>query len=180
MRLLLQSAVVPATLLAGMALPLASAFAADQPAAPACTVRAEPTGALAPWSRTAPFTAAGAPHQLPAAALPIGRAVDLVLQPTPRVRFRVQPEKPGGPVTYGGMIVFNVHQAGTYRVALGSGAWVDMVSGSRTIASIAHGHGPACTTVRKIVDFPLTAGRYTLQIGGSATQRIQAMLVSVR
>jgi len=177
-RRLLQQAVALTALWPATA--LAPALAAEQSeAAPACTVRAEPTGVLAPWSRTIPFGSAATPSQLPAAALPIDRAVDLVLQPTPRVRFRVQPEKPGGPVTYGGMIAINVHQAGTYRVALGSGAWIDMVSDSAAIPSTAHGHGPACTTVRKIVDFPLTAGRYTVQIGGNATQRIQAMVVRV-
>jgi hypothetical protein len=154
-----------------------SALAPPPPVAPSCTVRAEPTGPLAPWSHPIPFSPAADIRQLPAAALPIGRAVDLALIPTPQVHFRVRSEKPGGPVTYGGMIMFNVRQAGTYRVALGSGAWIDMVSGSNAVASVSHGHGPACSTIHKMVDFPLMPGRYTLQIGGNTAQRTKVLVV---
>ena len=64
--------------------------------------------------------------------------------------------------------------AGTYRVALSSGAWIDLVRDGEPVASTAHGHGPNCTGVRKMVDFPLTPGRYTLQLGanGEAEMRV--------
>ncbi len=52
-------------------------------------------------------------------------------------------------------------------MALGSGAWIDILKGGKAVASTAHGHGPDCTGIRKMVDFPLTPGRYTLQIAAN-------------
>ena len=78
--------------------------------------------------------------------------------------------------SHGGLVGFSVTEAGTYRVALGSGAWIDVVRGGKAAASTAHGHGPACSGVRKTVDFPLTPGRYILQIAGNGTPSIAVMV----
>ncbi|ABE63535.1 hypothetical protein Nham_2757 [Nitrobacter hamburgensis X14] len=64
-------------------------------------------------------------------------------------------------------MLIDVREAGTYRVALDSAAWIDLVRGRQAVISIAHGHGPACTGIRKIVDFPLAPGLYTLQIAAN-------------
>nr|WP_179220809.1 hypothetical protein [Sphingomonas laterariae] len=41
---------------------------------------------------------------------------------------------------------------------------------------IATAHGPACSGVRKMVDFRLKAGRHVLQIAGSASPAIALMV----
>ena len=69
---------------------------------------------------------------------------------------------------------------GTYRVALGAGAWVDMLRDGKAIASTAHGHGPACSGIRKIVDFPLTPGSYVLQLAGSPDANIPVLVAMKR
>ncbi|KQS04257.1 hypothetical protein ASG11_08335 [Sphingomonas sp. Leaf357] len=82
--------------------------------------------------------------------------------------------KRGGTAT---ALSFTVAKAGVYQVGLASGAWVDVVSGGTALASAGHGHGPNCTGLRKIVDFKLASGRYTLQLSGIKTPTIKVMIV---
>ncbi|MET4897847.1 homogentisate 1,2-dioxygenase [Sphingomonadaceae bacterium jetA1] len=159
-----------------LAIAPASAIHAQQPG-PAC-----PAGAttlppeLGGWAARRPVRAAGNASGLGAATLVIGSAVDATLQPTGRVAYVIRPEKPGGSVSHGGLFSFRIERAGTYRVALGSGAWIDILRGRTMVASTAHGHGPDCSGIRKMVDFPLTPGRYTLQIAANATPDIALMV----
>jgi len=51
-----------------------------------------------------------------------------------------------------------------------------VVSGGKAAASVAHSHGPDCSGVRKMVDFPLTPGTYTLQIAGSRQRAITVLV----
>ena len=66
-----------------------------------------------------------------------------------------------------GLVRLDVAEAGTYRVAMGSAGWLDLVRSGEVAVSIAHGRGPDCTGIRKLVDFQLTPGRYTLQIAAN-------------
>src|SRR3546814_2325418 len=58
------------------------------------------------------------------------------------------------------LVPIEIATAGTYRVALSEGAWVDMVRDGTSLPSVAHGHGPRCSGIHKIVDFKLAPGRY--------------------
>jgi hypothetical protein len=131
---------------------------------------------LAAWSSRRPVAAAGNASELSAAALGPGIAVDATLRSTSEIRYVRQPEKPGGSVSYGGLFRFTVEQAGTYRVALGSGAWIDVLKGGKTVTSTAHGHGPDCSGIRKMVDFPLEPGRYTLQIAANGAPTLPLLI----
>lgn len=131
---------------------------------------------LAGWSSRRPITAAREASGLGTATLGIGSAVDATLKSTSEVRYVMRPEKPGGSVSYGGLFAFTVEQAGTYRVALGSGAWIDVLKGRSAVTSTAHGHGPDCSGIRKMVDFPLTRGRYTLQIAANGEPAVSLMI----
>jgi hypothetical protein len=67
---------------------------------------------------------------------------------------------------------------GTYRVVLGSRAWIDLVTARGTpVPSAAHSMGPACTGIRKMVDFALGAGSYTIQLSGNAEQAISVLVI---
>jgi hypothetical protein len=101
------------------------------------------------------------------AILPIGQAARLKLLQTTDVRYPLRPAKPSVAASYGGMVEIDVQEAGTYRVALGSAAWIDLVHDRQAVTSSAHSHGPDCTGIRKIVDFPLAPGRYTLQVSAN-------------
>jgi hypothetical protein len=165
-----------------MLLALAAPSAAQQegPAAHDCpaTPAALPPE-LASWDARTPATAGTQPDQLDGATLTIGRAVDATLARTPDVHYTIRPEQPGGSVSYGGIFAFTVTDAGTYRVALGSGAWIDVVKDGETVTSIAHGHGPDCSTVRKMVDFPFAPGSYTLQIAASGQEQLPLLVTRV-
>lgn len=66
-------------------------------------------------------------------------------------------------------------RAGTYRVALGAPAWIDLLADGEPLASTGHGHGPACTGVAKTVDFRLQPGRYVLQLSGASQAETTVM-----
>jgi hypothetical protein len=155
----------------------APALAQMEPPAPAdCTAPASPPAEMARWAGRTPLTAASGAGQLSNAALAIGQAVDAALTSTADMRYVVRPEKPGGSVSYGGLFGFTIAAAGTYRIAIGSGAWIDVLKGGKAVESSAHGHGPACTGIRKMVDFPLQPGRYVLQIAANGSPTLPLLL----
>lgn len=122
---------------------------------------------LSGWNERQPLEAGKRENRLASATLEIGKGVDARLARTSEVRYPVRPEKPGGSVSYGGLFTFVVDQPGTYRVALGSGAWVDVLRDKAVIQSATFGRGPECTGVRKMVNFALEPGRYTLMIAAN-------------
>lgn len=132
---------------------------------------------LSGWMARTTILAAASDAGLARTMLVSGAAVDATLLPTNAVHYRVRPEKPGSSVSYGGLFAFNVSEAGTYRVALGSGAWIDVLRGEMPVLSTAHGHGPDCSGIRKMVDFALKPGRYVLQIAASGSPKIAMMVV---
>jgi hypothetical protein len=166
-----------------MLLAVLLALAATQVAAPMHDAEACPTGLTAlpagmeSWSR--PSATKAGTNAASATKLTIGTAVAANLMPTPKVTYAMRPEKPGGSVSSGGVFQFTVDAPGRYRVALGSGAWVDVLSGTTPAISVAHGHGPACSTIRKMVDFDLQPGRYLLQIAGNGTPTLPLMVARV-
>lgn len=100
----------------------------------------------------------------------------LSLLPTPKVSYPVRPEKPGGTVSYGGIVRFTVAEEGAWRVALGSGAWIDVIRDGKASPSIAHGRGPDCTGIRKMVDYRLSPGTYVLQIAANGSDTVTLMV----
>jgi hypothetical protein len=41
----------------------------------------------------------------------------------------------------------------------------------------AHGHGPACASIRKIVDFALSPARYDVRLSGTTAASISLLVV---
>lgn len=162
----------------GIAMIIAAPASAQMEAsAPAdCTATAALPAEMAGWARRSPLAAADSAKRLSRATLSIGQGIDAALRPTGDVRYAVRPEKPGGSVSHGGLFGFTIAEAGTYRVAIGSAAWIDVLKDGATATSSAHGHGPACTGIRKMVDFPLTPGRYVLQIAANGSPTLPLLL----
>ncbi|WP_233151205.1 homogentisate 1,2-dioxygenase [Sphingomonas mollis] len=159
----------------GMAIALVAALQAnaarDIHAAPCVAGRStDPAG----WSTASPVAAAASDGAAP--ALPIGASRQASLLPAAQIAYRVAPAKRGSDDSRGGLFAFTVPAGGRYRVALGSGAWIDVVSDGKAVDSVAHGHGPACSGVRKMVDFDLRPGRYLLQIAGSDAASLRLMV----
>lgn len=149
-------------------------------AAPVCPQDAEPLpAALSRWADREPLAAVTGEASLGDAVLAPGAAVDLALADTPAVRYVLRPSHPGGSVSHGGMLAFKVDRPGTYRVAIGSGAWIDVVKGGAALESIAHGHGPNCSGIRKMVDFSLQPGVYVLQVAGNGDAHLPLMIAKL-
>lgn len=159
---------------------LPSAVAHAQPAAqPTCAIKASPPADMASWAAPQKMEAAGDSKAAARRALAAGQAVTLALLPTPKVAYPLRPNKPGGSVSYGGIVRFRVDQPGTWRVALGSGAWIDVIKDGVARASTAHGHGPDCTGIRKMVDFTLEAGDYLLQVAANGDPDVTLLVTRI-
>lgn len=151
------------------------AFAQDPATDPGCmTVRPAFPAGFGGWSVRTPLTAGASTRSAP--VLVIGRGVDLRLTGAERTTPAAAPQKPTEPGATAGLALFQVTRAGTYRIALGSAAWIDVVRSGKPVASAAHGHGPACTGIRKIVDFRLTPGRYVLQLTGTQAPSVPVLI----
>ena len=147
------------------------------PAAPCPATPAPLPADLAGWATMTPLTASPGPK--PTAMLSIGTGARVTLLPAAAVTYAATMKHPGTPGSFGGNLVFIVASAGRYRVALGSGAWIDVVQGTTARPSTNHGKGPACTGVRKMVDFDLTPGTYTLQIAGNDAAMLGVMVAKL-
>ncbi|GHC87118.1 homogentisate 1,2-dioxygenase [Novosphingobium pokkalii] len=170
-----------ASALAALASPLAGAAIAQQPAAmaaPACPATPEPLPpAFAAWPNATTLTSASDRPGLAAAKVAPGEAETLELHPAAEMHYALAPAKPAAAGSFGGMAALHVTAPGTYRVALSSGAWVDLLGNGQFLPSAGHGHGPACSGIRKIVDFALQPGDYVLQVAGSTAATITVLVV---
>ncbi len=73
---------------------------------------------------------------------------------------------------------FTVKTAGTFRFALESAAWIDLIHEGSVLKPKYFGHGPNCSGIRKVVDFELAAGTYAIHISKSSTAKIKLMVVN--
>ena len=144
---------------------------------PSCTAgNAALPAELAGWASRDPI--ARATDAADAAASPIAtrRPADVAPEPAGKISFAASPGKTVAGETHAGLLAFHVETAGSYRVVLGAGAWVDVIQRGSALASTAHRHGPQCSGIRKMVDFSLTPGDYLLQIAASSAPSIAVMV----
>ncbi len=145
---------------------------------PVCTAAGTLPPELSAWSMLVFRDAATSPSALDQARLVPGEASRVTLAPMARVTFPLHPEKTAAADSYGGLLQLVVPARGTYRVVLGSRAWIDMVApAGQAVPSIAHTMGPACTGIRKMVDFALAPGHHTLQLSGNPTTEISVLVL---
>ncbi|WP_174293201.1 homogentisate 1,2-dioxygenase [Sphingomonas bacterium] len=114
-----------------------------------------------------------------AAGLTLGTGARVTLLPTPQVTYAATMKHMGTPADFGGSLAFLVVKPGRYRVSLGAAAWIDVVQGATVMTSVAHGHGPDCSGIRKIVEFDLTPGAYLLQVAGNTASTLGVMVAPV-
>jgi hypothetical protein len=144
---------------------------------PSCAVPGTLPPALAGWAAShSSLNAVAKPRATRAALLMLGHAADSTLLPTPAVRYAVPPAKPGGSVSFGGLFAFEVAEAGTYRVSLSTHSWTDVIEGGKALLPVAHGHGPECTSLAKMVDYELKPGHHTLRIAANGEPGISIMV----
>ncbi len=152
-------------------LPIPALAQAADPNCPAARPALPPE--LASWSRQTPVSAGVKPGD--GATVEIGKAALVSLHPAKHLEF-TPPAKAAADAN-GGTLALAIVKPGTYRVALGTGAWIDLVHDGRPVASKAHGHAAKCSGIAKIVDFALEPGNYTVQLSGSTPDTV-ALLVA--
>jgi hypothetical protein len=169
-------ALAPALALAAL-LGAGQLHAQQAPRAPACpeTDAALPAE-FAGWNTTQTVGAATDPGALMDAGLTVGSSAAATLHPMDDVKFAVPPHKASGAASQGGLFSLTINRAGTYAVAVGSSAWIDLVLGGAAVASTAHGHGPACSSIDKVVDFQLKPGRYLVQVSNNDDANLRIMV----
>ncbi|MFV3127644.1 hypothetical protein [Niveispirillum sp. KHB5.9] len=138
---------------------------------------AAPPAELAAWAAPVPDGLSAGASVDAAPVIAPGKAVELALRPEGGVKLAATPGKVGTGTSFAGLFSLTVDRPGTWRVALGKAAWIDLVKDGAAIASTAHGHGPACTGIRKIVDFDLKPGRYLIQLSASPADRMTALVL---
>ena len=153
--------------------------ASAAPAASACPAKPVLPPELSGWSCDASGkTIYAYGDDLGADWSPLGAArTALPLHKFESLRYGVAPERKPDAHKFGGMIPIAVKKDGRLIVALDAGAWIDLIRDGAVVKSLAHGHGPACSGIRKMVEFDVTQGRYQLQIVNAPTASIHAMAV---
>lgn len=128
----------------------------------------------APWSGWAsPEALKGGSGLETAGRLVVGHVYSAALPASSGMSYVVPLYKPAAANTFAGLFTLTIDKAGTYAVALSEGAWIDVApAAGAVLSSTAHGHGPACTTIHKVVDFALQPGAYVIQISAAPTSPI--------
>ncbi len=121
---------------------------------------------------TAARTFAANPHPV----LALGEPADVALGPAETMILAAPLDKPVAPGDRGGLLTFHIGLSGTYRIALGGKAWIDVVQRGIPLPSTAHAHGEPCSGIAKQVDFALVPGDYVLQLSDSAAPHIAVLL----
>ncbi|ATY32421.1 hypothetical protein [Sphingomonas psychrotolerans] len=71
-----------------------------------------------------------------------------------------------------------IRKAGTFGIALSEAGWIDVAPDrGKALDSTAHGHGPKCSTIRKIVRYKLRPGTYRVTVNKLKATRARLMLV---
>lgn len=160
-----------------LALALVAAPAAAQMAAPACKKisNANLPADLAAWAGEA--VAAEAARSGAGTPVPAGAPVAVTLHPSGEVALRQPPERERKPANlHAGLSTVDVPKAGTWRLSASTGLWVDVIGPEGVVESTAFGALAPCTSIRKVVEFPLGPGRHTLQLSGNPGPATRLML----
>lgn len=167
----------PAVQVALLAALLTQAPAHAQEKADSCKTMSDANlpAAFAAWGRPATAVTAGA-TAVSAARIETGVAIDATLLPS--IEPALAPEQARKPANaHAGLFRVKIPTAGDWRVALGNGAWIDLIGpDGKAVKSSAHGHMAPCTSLKKAVEFPLAAGDYLIQITGNPGASLKLMV----
>jgi len=109
----------------------------------------------------------------------VGELFEVTLHPQESVQLAVPPSKamlPDG--VYAGLLRLRIPAAGSYRIALDNGAWIDVVNGDRSINSSEFSGAATCTRPAKIVVFDLAVSDVLwLQISAATSERVSVTVV---
>lgn len=132
------------------------------------------------WKTLSFLNAAKSSNELSDASLELDHASLIGLLPTPKIQYVARPVNEGGTVSYGGMFRITLKESGLYRVVLANASWIEMIKGDKGAQSVAHSHGPENSGIRKMVDYNLEAGIYTLQLSAGADTTSAVLITKIK
>lgn len=135
---------------------------------------------LTAWKTLSFVGAAKSSNELSDASLELDHASLIGLLPTPKIQYVNQPVNEGGSVSYGGMFQITLKESGLYRIVLANASWIEMVKNGKGAQSVAHSHGPDNSGIRKMVDYNLEAGTYTLQLSAGADTTSAVLITKLK
>jgi hypothetical protein len=80
--------------------------------------------------------------------------------------------------TYSGFLNVPAPKAGTYRIALSAGGWIDVFQNGKEVKSGNFTGAPGCDGIRKSVKFDLAATPYVIEITGVETDSVSVAITS--
>jgi hypothetical protein len=138
-----------------------------------------PTELLA-WKSLLFVNTAKSKNELSDASLTLNKASYVGLINTPKIQYVTRPTNEGGTVSYGGLFQIEIKESGTYRVVLGNASWIDLLKDGKPAQSVAHAQGPENSGIRKMVDYPLETGIYTLQLSAGADSTTAVLITKIK
>lgn len=135
---------------------------------------------LVSWKNLSYVASAKNNVELSNSALVVNKASYVGLINTPKIVYITRPTNEGGTVSYGGLFKIDIKEDGIYRVALGNASWIDLVKDGKAAKSIAHAQGPENSGIRKMVDYPLEVGTYTLQLSAGADSTSAVLITKIK
>lgn len=135
---------------------------------------------LSAWKSLSYVGSAHNAKELSNATLTLNTASVVGLLPTPKIEYAARPMNEGGSVSFGGMFQITLKEKGLYRVVLANASWIEMVKDGKSVQSVAHAQGSKESGIRKMVDYPLDEGTYTLQLSAGADTTSALMVTRLK
>lgn len=132
------------------------------------------------WKTLSYIGSAKNAEDLAGATLTLNSASLVGLLPTPKIQYVARPVNEGGTVSYGGLFQITIKERGVYRIVLANASWIDMIKDGKGAQSVAHSHGPEHSGIRKMVDYTLDEGTYTLQLSAGADTTSAVLIAKLK
>ncbi len=108
---------------------------------------------------------------------PLTSACRLTLAAADAAKLPNPPTRAPKPGTFSGFVTVQAPpKAGTYRITLSEGAWIDVFQDGKEIKSGAFSGAQGCDGVRKSVKFDLAATPFIIELNGTAKDSIAFVL----
>jgi len=105
---------------------------------------------------------------------PLTAAAMVTLAPFADAKLPIAPSHaPKSPDSYAGFVrVSALSKAGTYRVTLSKGAWIDVIQDGRQLKSGAFSGASGCENLAKSVKFELAATPFVIELSGTTAHAV--------
>ncbi|WP_054530289.1 hypothetical protein [Erythrobacter sp. SG61-1L] len=106
----------------------------------------------------------------------VGTAWNFALAPVSEVALTGFDGKELPEGSMGAVLTFSAPSAGTYLITVADPMWIDVIGAKGVVESSAHGHGPDCSGIGKIVHFPLQPGTYRIELSAAQVDASRLMI----